>query len=262
MLEDSLNEVLNDLALSGFSYIPAFAPQGDEGHHLLKLIHRLGIPFVPPGKEQNFPIITTQPAHDAPVAEPFNRSERIGWHNDFSTLRCRPALSLSWIARADPAVFVDGKGCWMVAGSKPILEHLRQKPEGDKLTRFLSETPLPFAYEASDEVCWAKVIDDNPHRAREKGIRFYRRSILEGCKKEYGTVPQIVVEAIDALESAADVCGNMLPSVSGALLVCDNWMCLHDRTVQSTESSMSSRIAYLAFVGQRKILTNQEEHKS
>jgi hypothetical protein len=242
------DEIFADLAATGYSYLPEFAPFKDEGRLLLKLLQRLGIPFVPPGKMASFPFIVTSPSRNASITEPFNRAERIGWHNDFSTFSHRPMLSLSWIAQSDPAMDTSGKGSWMVAGSEAIMQNLQQTPTGRSVARFLSKTLLPFCYESNDHVLWATVIDDVPHRPGKKGIRFYRRSIFEGCRKVHGVVPQAISDAVSAIELAADSCGIMLPAVSGALLICHNWHCMHDRTEQSTESVASSRVAYLAFV--------------
>ncbi len=243
-----VDAICADLAAVGYSYVPEFAPFTDEGRLLLELVQQLGIPFVPPGKTAGFPFVITSPSRKASIMEPFNRPERISWHNDFSTFSQRPVLSLSWIARGDPELGTSGKGCWLVAGSDAVLQNLQQTPMGRSVVQFLSETPLPFCYENNDNILWAKVIDDVPHRRDKKGIRFYRRSILEGCKKVHGVVPQLISDAVSAMEVAADACGKMLPAISGALLLCDNWFCLHDRTEQSAEGVASSRVAYLAFI--------------
>jgi hypothetical protein len=243
-----VNLIAENISSSGFAYFKDFAPQGDNGARLLELIHQLGTPFIPPGKTSQFPIITTKPSAKASPSEPFNRPEQIGWHNDFATRSSRPILSLSWIAQADPALFEGGKGSWLVAGTKCVLNYIGGTPGGDKVIRFLTETPLPFAYETSDEILWANVIDKNPHNIAQIGLRFYRRALFEGCNRAYGKILPPVIVAVKSIEAAANACGILLPATTGSLLICDNWMCLHNRTEQTTENLTSSRIAYLAFI--------------
>jgi hypothetical protein len=50
------------------------------------------------------------------------------------------------------------------------------------------------------------------------------------------------------VEAAADTVGIVLPAPAGALLVTDNWHCLHDRLAQTVDSDLPLRRSVLCFV--------------
>jgi hypothetical protein len=72
----------------------------------------------------------------------------------------------------------------------------------------------------------------------------------DGARLVHGFVPDDTETAIRAVEVAADEVGVVLPTSEGALLVTDNWQCLHDRLAQSVDLEVPLRRALLCFVEQ------------
>lgn len=236
-----LSRILTNLKLRGYHYEPSFGAGDDGGVELVRLARELGEVFVAGGMDPDLPVLVTEPAAEAPPWKPFDRPERIGWHNDFSTLPDRPVLSLAWIARADPR---PGWGDWRVASCGEVLEVLSRDPRVslDRLRR----EPLPFGYTDAGEPSFLPVVRPIPGGREE--LRFYGRALREGALVRFGSVPAETERLIDALESAADAVGETLAASTGALLVCHNRLALHDRTEQTTESGRPFRKSVLCFV--------------
>lgn len=191
--------------------------------------------------DPGLPVLVTEPEAEAPEWKPFDRPERIGWHNDFSTLAERPVLSLAWIARADPE---PGQGDWRVASSPRVLARLAEDPEIERLAR----EPQPFGYPDSERASLFPVIAPVAGDSGREGLRFYGRSLREGARLHLGFVPPETERLIAAVEGAADAVGETLRCTEHALLVCHNGLALHDRTEQTTAGSRLRRKSVLCFL--------------
>ena len=231
------------LATHGWFYLPSFS-EVEGARAVLELAQALGRLYVPPGCSPSVPLIKTQPAADADDSAPFDQPAAIGWHNDFSTHKRRPAVSLAWIAQADPL----GLGAWRVASCDQVLSELRRTPEGMETVRFLSETPLPFSFTRNDSPTFFRVIEPRGFPSGRLGLRFYGRAIRQGALLAYGEVPLPIEHAVSVVESAADRVGQALHAETGSLLVVDNWHAFHDRQAQSTSSLLPLRCSWLCFL--------------
>jgi hypothetical protein len=238
-----LSRILASLSLRGYHYEPSFAPEDDSGIELVRLARTLGSVFVADGMNPDLPVLVTEPAADAPSWKPFDRPERIGWHNDFSTLPDRPVLSLAWVARGDPA---PGFGDWRVASCSAVLDVLSRDPYVS-LERLRRE-PLPFGYTDGGEPSFLPMVRPVPGDAGREGLRFYGRALREGALACFGLIPAETERLIAAIESAADAVGETLAASTGALLVCHNGLAMHDRTEQTIEGGRPFRKSVLCFV--------------
>lgn len=236
-----LSRILASLRLRGYHYEPSFGPGDDGGAELVRLARSLGSLFVAGGMDPNLPVIVTEPAADAPAWKPFDRPERIGWHNDFSTLAERPVLSLAWIARGDPT---PGLGDWQAASCGEVLDALARDPRvsPDQLRGEL----LPFGYSDGGEPSFFPLVGQGATGREE--LRFYGRALREGAAVRFGSIPDETARLVAAVEGAADAVGETLASSTGALLVCHNGLALHDRTEQSTQGGPLFRKSILCFV--------------
>src|ERR1051326_8479243 len=180
---------------------------------------------------------------------PFDRRAPIRWHNDFSTRAGRPELSLSWIRREDP----DGlkNGAWWVASATAVLGQLYQTPEGRRLAADLSARAEPFGYRDAGGWRSFRVITGAGRRLGHNGLRFYGPALEEGAWLRFGRIPQRTREIVARLEEAADSVREVLPAMTGALLIVHNSLSLHDRAEQSVSGPKEQRRqAYLCFVKQ------------
>lgn len=228
--------ILESLRTRGYHYEPAFNSEDDGGVALVALSRDLGSLFVAGDMDPDLPVIVTDPAADAPSWRPFDRPERIGWHNDFSTRQDRPILSLAWIARGDP----EGGGDWRAAASETVLARLAPAQ--------IDEMVFPLGYSDSETAEHFPLVASIPGEPSKKGLRFYGRALREGAILEYGKVPAETERLIAVVEEAADAVGETLPARTGALLVCHNWLSLHDRTDQATGPGTRLRKSILCFV--------------
>lgn len=235
--------ILASLRLRGYQYEPSFAPKDDGGIELVRLARTLGSVFVADGMDPDLPVLVTEPAADAPPWKPFDRPERIGWHNDFSTLPDRPVLSLAWIARGDPT---PGLGDWRVASCPDVLDVL-SRDSRVSLERLRRE-PLPFGYTDGGEPSLFPVVRPVPGEAGREELRFYGRALREGALACFGSIPAETERLVMAVESAADAVGKTLAASTGALLVCHNGLAMHDRTEQTTAGGRPFRKSVLCFV--------------
>ena len=235
--------ILASLRLRGYHYEPAFGLGDDGGVELVQLARNLGSVFVAGGMDPDLPVIVTEPVADAPAWKPFDRPERIGWHNDFSTLPDRPVLSLAWIARGDPT---PGLGDWRAASCADVLDVVSRDPRVS-LERLRRE-PLPLGYTDAGEPSLFPVVQPIPGDTDREELRFYARALREGALVRFGLVPAETDSLVTAIESAADAVGETLACSTGALLVCHNGLALHDRTEQTTQGGRPYRKSILCFV--------------
>lgn len=235
-MKDLVPGIFTSLRRRGYHYEPAFNSDDDGGIALVALARALGPLYVAGEMNPDLPVIITAPTADAPSWKPFDRPERIGWHNDFSTMEDRPSLSLAWIARGDP----EGGGDWRAASSEKVLARVALP--------HLDETAFPFGYSDSGAAQLFPLVAPVPEEPSRKGLRFYGRALREGAILEHGGVPDETRRLIAAVEAAADAVGETLPARTGALLVCHNWLSLHDRTGQTTASGVLLRKSVLCFV--------------
>ncbi|WP_434048860.1 MULTISPECIES: TauD/TfdA family dioxygenase [Sorangium] len=233
------------LAAQGYAYLPAFSRDAT-GHSLLAFSRGLGSLYLPPDVDPAHPVLKTRPAADASHLVPFDRPEAIGWHNDFSTHTERPVLSLAYLACPDP--LGPEHGAWRVASCDRVLDQLHATPDGCEVIRFLLDTDLPYSFTGDGTPSFFRAIAPRGSPSGRLGMRFYGRSIRDGARLAYGTVPEEIERAVRAVEGAADQVGHVLAAPAGALLVTDNWHSLHDRLPQCVESNLPLRCSMLCFV--------------
>lgn len=238
-----LSRILTNLRLRGYHYEPSFGPGDDGGVEVVRLARSLGSVFVADGMDPDLPVLISEPAADAPPWKPFDRAERIGWHNDFSTLPDRPVLSLAWIARGDPT---PGLGDWRVASCSDVLDVL-SRDSRVSLERLRRE-PLPFGYTDGGEPSLFPVVRPVLGEAGLEELRFYGRALREGAMACFSSIPAETELLVTAVEKAADAVGETLAASTGALLVCHNGLAMHDRTEQTTEGGRPFRKSVLCFV--------------
>ncbi|EYF08279.1 Hypothetical protein CAP_6040 [Chondromyces apiculatus DSM 436] len=233
------------LVSHGYAYLPRFSPDST-GASVVALARSLGSLYVPPGTDPERPFIETRPSAGASSLEPFDRSEAIGWHNDFSTHTERPALSLAYLTHPDaegPA-----HGAWRVASCDLVLDQLRATQDGRNILRFLSDTALPYSFTGEGEPTFFRAVAPRGPTPGRLGLRFYGRAMRDGARLAYRRVPEEIEHALTAVETAADQVGHVLAAPAGALLVTDNWHALHDRLIQSVDPARSLRRSLLCFV--------------
>jgi hypothetical protein len=241
--------VRDNLRTYGYYYEPEFSAETDDAEPLLTAARLLGNIFVPSGANPSQPVIRTQPSTVAPQWRPFDRRAPIRWHNDFSTRVGRPDLSLSWIRREDPAGL--NNGAWWVASAAAVLAHLCQTHEGRRLVADLSARAEPFGYRDAGGWRSFRVITGAGRRLGHNGLRFYGPALEEGAWLRFGRIPQRTREIVARLEEAADSVREVLPAMTGALLIVHNSLSLHDRAEQSVSVPKERRRqACLCFVKQ------------
>ena len=231
--------VLEKLYTHGYFYDPNYCLNVANVDAVTRAAESLGSPFLPGNSDSNKRWIVTRPSDRAPRWRPFDRRESIGWHNDFTTWAERPELSLSWIRQEDPSG--PWAGAWRVASVGGMLEKLGECADGRRLVARLSNERHPFGYMDSKNTDFFPIM-------QKRGLRFYRRSLTDGARLEFGLIPDHTREAIAVIEEAADAVGETLPASRGALLVVHNWFSLHDRTEQTVEGTEARRQAQLSFV--------------
>ena len=234
-------QVVASLRTCGYFYDPDSSSSVDSADDLLRAASTLGPVLIPPGTGLEQPVLLTRPSLRAPTWRPFDRRAPIGWHSDFATWPDRPALSLSWIRRQDPAG--PDVGAWRVASVRAMLARLADSAEGQALIGRLSRETHPFGYMDAGSPRFFPLLG-------RRGLRFYGRALTEGARLAFGTVPPRTREAIALIERAADAVGETLPASAGALLVVHNWRSLHDRTEQTVAgvATGARRQAWLCFV--------------
>jgi len=244
-LEESKAFIRTALATDGYAYLPAFAAD-PTGNQLVACARALGALHLSPTVDPAHPVLDTNPAADASYFAPFDRPEALGWHNDFSTHSERPDVSLAYLARPDPRG--PEHGAWRVASCDLVLQHLGSTHEGQRVTRFLLDTDLPFSFTAEGPPTFFRVIERRGPRPGRLALRFYGRALRDGARLAYGTVPGEMEHATAAVEAAADWVGRTLAAPAGALLVTDNWHSLHDRLPQTVDLDLPRRRSLLCFV--------------
>jgi hypothetical protein len=244
-----VRQVRNSLRTHGYYYESEFSAETDGAEPLITAARLLGNLFVPSGANPSQPVIRTQPSPVAPQWRPFDRRAPIRWHNDFSTRVGRPELSLSWICREDPAGL--NNGAWWVASVAAVLAQLCQTHEGRRLAADLSARAEPFGYRDAGGWRSFRVITSARYRLGHNGLRFYGPALEEGAWLRFGRIPQRTREIVARVEEAADSVREVLPAVTGALLIVHNNLSLHDRAEQNvTGPKERRRQALLCFVKQ------------
>jgi hypothetical protein len=235
------------LRARGYYYEPEFCGDTGDAEPIVAAARLLGQLHVPTGTNPDRPVILTRPSPSAPKWRPFDRRSGIGWHNDFSTRSGRPQLSISWIRQRDPRGA--GGGAWRVASAPAILARLCRTSEGKRLVADLSASGEAFGY--SDGGSWHpfRVVIKAGCNPGGRGLRFYGRALEEGASLRFGRVPDRTREIIARVEEAADDVGETLCAPTGALLIVDNRLSLHDRMEQQVAvSEERRRQAWLCFV--------------
>jgi hypothetical protein len=244
-----VQRVRSSLGAQGYYYEPEFSAKTDDAEPLVTAARLLGHLYVPSHFNPGQPVILTQPSPSATEWRPFDRRKAIGWHNDFSTRVKRPELTLSWIRQGDPSG--PSGGAWRIASVSALLSKLNQTREGKKLITELSHKAEPFGYRDAGGWRLFRIIVRTNLRLRHPGLRFYGRALEEGALLRFGQVPERTCEIIAQLEEAADAVGEVLTASTGALLIVDNRLSLHDRTEQQvTGPKELRRQAWLCFVKQ------------
>jgi hypothetical protein len=242
-----VRRVRDALRTCGYYYEPEFCNETDDAEPVVAAARMLGKLHTPDGIDPTNPAILTQPSASAPEWRPFDRRSRIGWHNDFSTRPRRPVLSLSWIHQEDPSG-PDG-GAWRLASAPAVLAKLRNTSEGKRLVTELSTRAEPFGYRDAGRWHPFRVTIQANSNSGGRGMRFYGRALEEGALLRFGHVPDHTREIIARVEEAADTVGEVLRASTGALLVVDNRLSLHDRLEQTVACSKGCRRqAWLCFV--------------
>ena len=240
--------VRDSLRVRGYYYEAEFCANTTEAHSVVTAAKLLGYLHFPAGVNSNCPVIRTQPSSLAPPWRPFDRRTPIRWHNDFSTRAGRPALSLSWIQREDPAG--PDNGAWWVASSADVLAKLCQSPEGKRLVAALTERAEPFGYRDAGGWRAFRVIVRANSMSAQRGLRFYGPALEDGAWLRFGKIPERTREIVGRIEEAADSVREVLPAKAGSLLIVHNNLSLHDRSPQTiTGRKASRRQALLCFVG-------------
>lgn len=244
-----VRQVRDSLRVRGYYYEQEFGAEADAAASVLAAARLLGRLYIPAGTNPDRPVILTQPAPSAPDWRPFDRRASIGWHNDFSTRRGRPVLSLSLIRRGDPDE--QKGGAWRVASVADVLSELRSTLEGERLVSDLARRAEPFGYRDAGGWCPFRVVIRVDESSCACGLRFYGRALEEGAWLRFGHVPNRTREIITRLEEAADSVGELLCASTGALLIVDNRFSLHDRLGQQVNGPANQRRqAWLCFVQQ------------
>lgn len=242
-----VRRVRDSLRAYGYYYEPEFCADTDDASHVLAAAGQLGLVYVPIGTEQHQPVILTQPSRSAPTWRPFDRHASIGWHNDFSTRPGRPVLSLSLIRRGNSDE--PSGGAWRVASVASILAELRCTHEGNRLISDLARRAEAFGYHDAGGWRPFRVITQADCNSCGRGLRFYGRALEEGAQLRFGHVPVRTREIITRVKEAADAVGEVLRASTGALLIVDNRLSLHDRLEQSVMGPKGRRRqAWLCFV--------------
>lgn len=242
-----VRRVRDSLRTYGYYYEPEFSAEISNAELLITAARLLGNLFVPSGANPSQPVICTQPSPVAPQWRPFDRRTPIRWHNDFSTRVGRPELSLSWIRREDPAGL--NKGAWWVASATAVLAQLYQTREGRRLAADLSARAEPFGYRDAGGWRSFRVIISAGRKLEHNGLRFYGPALEEGAWLRFGRIPQRTREIVARVEEAADTVREVLPAMTGALLIVHNSLSLHDRAEQSVSVPKEQRRqACLCFV--------------
>lgn len=242
-----VQRVRDNLRTRGYHYEPEFCGDTGDAEPVVAAAKLLGHLHVPTGTNPDQPVILTQPSPLAPSWKPFDRRSAIGWHNDFSTRSGRPQLSMSWIRRGDP-VGADG-GAWRVASAASVLAKLCQTSEGKRLVADLSARSEAFGYGDGGNWCSFHIVIKMGCTSGHRGLRFYGRALKEGALLRFGRIPERTHEIIARVEEAADDVGEKLCASTGALLIVDNRLSLHDRMEQQvTVPEESRRQAWLCFV--------------
>jgi hypothetical protein len=239
-----VQRVRDSLRAHGYYYEPEFCLETGDAEPVVTAARLLGHLYVPSGTDSKKPVILTQPSSAAPQWNPFDRRAAIGWHNDFSTRAGRPELSLSWIRQQDPV----GGGAWRVASAAAVLAHLRQDREGERLATTLSARAEPFGYRDAGSWRSFRIVVGSERAQSRHGLRFYGRALKDGAWLRFGEIPKRTAGIVARVEAAADAVGEELRAATGALLVVDNCLSLHDRTKQEVSGKGYRRQAWLCFV--------------
>ncbi len=226
--------IKDEIRRQGWSYILEFQPFDDGGTSLTDLAREFGEPLEV--SEDGSLIVETEMLPTASVSEPFNRPERIGWHNDFSTWPERPVLSMASVVSSPER---GSSGDWLVVGIDLLLKELLRSAQGRRAVALLERGELPFCFAQGEDIRWFRVLDAEAGANR---VRYYGRALRLGAELA-GLNDSEVFDACETWEYAAETVGVRCPAETGALLVCNNWRSMHDRLEQS--AGRRSRLCFV-----------------
>jgi hypothetical protein len=241
---DIIQRIRENLEAKGYHYEPAFSAATGSPEPVLYLAGHLGKIYTPTGLDPSRPVILTEPSAVAPLWRPFDRRNSIGWHNDFSTRIARPELSFSWIRREDPSG--SEFGAWRVASVSKVIKKMRQTSEGKYIIASLLSKAVPFGYADAGVPRFFRIVRKALYSPKLE-MRFYGQALFEGAILSHGTMPESTLQAISAIELAADSVSETFNARTGSLLIVDNRFSLHDRMLQTVESEAPLRQAWLCF---------------
>lgn len=188
-------------------------------------------------------VIQTNPHPSAPPWLPFDRAAQIGWHNDFSTKKVRPRISISWIVNQDPQGVLNGG--WRLVSVRDLINVIRNRDDGLEILARLAQPVFPFGYLDSGTVTLFPIYENTCGEQ----MRFYGRALQEGVEIQENQVTKSeVLEIIKIIEEAADIVGIVKSAPKGALMIVDNTRSLHDRLQQTVDGNQPLRTALLGFV--------------
>jgi len=219
------------LARDGYWYEPRFADPADGAEAARTLAKELG--------QVLDDVVVTQPEPDAPSWRPFDQRVALGWHGDFCTHKERASLSMSFIECRDPRG--SPWGDWRVATVASVIAIMEKTVPGRRAIRELSDRDAPFAFD--DEIFHFRVLESC---GSQPILRFYGAGLRAGVASA-GVDNTALLDAVAALEEAADACAVHLAAPEGAVLVVHNWRALHYRNEQ-TVGVQHPRRAILMFV--------------
>lgn len=237
---NALSKIREGLRDHGFSHIPDLLTSRSARVDFLAMARSLGQLVVPPGCDLSWPVIETRPAADAAIKRPFDRPERIGWHNDFTTHRRRPRWTMMWVMQPDPGGGT--YGAWRVVSTRDVLRDIAARHGA--VWEQMGKRRFPFGYKFEQQARYFKVL----YSSRGPGLRFNGRALIEGSIVAHGEASPLIEEMVKIVEEAANRYASTIIAGTGDLLVADNWRSLHDRLDLSVHEGAAARVACLCFV--------------
>ncbi|POZ49982.1 hypothetical protein [Methylovulum psychrotolerans] len=239
-----IQTISENLARDGYHYDPCFEPNNLSLTQKKDMFVAFASQFGEIYLSESESVLQTNPQPTAPSWMPFDRSAQIGWHNDFTTKKVRPRISMSWIVNQDPQGPM--KGGWRLASARDVITVIRGMNDGVERVARLAQPIFPFGYLGGGAVKHFPILK----KADGDQMRFYGRALREGVRlktRQIITKPELL-EIVQIVENAADMVGCVKPAHQSALMVVDNTRSLHDRLPQTIDGKQLLRMALLCFV--------------